>query len=81
MFGATLITLSEPSLDHAVVVVKDGSIAAVGSQQMIPIPPGSTKVEAYGKYCTPAAEGGGKLQVGSEAESGLFPPSPTRIPA
>ena len=48
--GATLLYRSEPSLDHSVVVVKDGRIAAVGSQQMIPIPPGSTKIEAYGKY-------------------------------
>src|SRR4051794_6422223 len=64
--GATLMYRSEPSLEHSVVVVKDGRIAAVGPQQMTPIPPGSTKIEAYGKFLAPAENGEG-LRVGTEA--------------
>lgn len=75
--GATLLYRSEPSLEHSVVVVKDGRIAAVGSQQMTPIPSGSTKIEAYGKYLAPAANGEA-LRVGSEADLVLFSADPNR---
>ena len=76
--GATLMYRSEPSLEHSVVVIKDGHIAAVGSQQMTPIPPGSTKIEAYGKFLA-AAENGEGLRIGSEANLVLFSADPTRI--
>jgi hypothetical protein len=64
--GATLLNPSEPPLPHSVVIVKDDRVAAVGSQQMTPIPPGSSKVEAYGKYVRPANHGVA-LQAGSPA--------------
>ena len=77
--GATLISSSQPPLDHAVIIVKDDKIAAVGTQQMLPIPPGSSKVEAYGKFVT-AEEGGGELRAGSKANLVIFPKPRRSIP-
>lgn len=61
--GATLLNPSEPPMPHSVVIVKDDRVAAVGSQQMTPIPPGSSKVEAYGKYVR-SADQNAAVQVG-----------------
>jgi hypothetical protein len=64
--GATLLNPSEPPLPHSVVIIKDDRVAAVGSQQMTPIPPGSSKVEAYGKYVR-SSDQGAAVQAGSAA--------------
>ena len=64
--GATLLNPSEPPMPHSVVIVKDDRVAAVGSQQMTPIPPGSSKVEAYGKYVR-SADQNAAVQVGAPA--------------
>ena len=64
--GATLLNPSGPPLPHSVVIVKDDRVAAVGSQQMTPIPPGSSKVEAYGKYVR-SADQNASVQVGAPA--------------
>lgn len=77
--GATLVNPSQPALDHAVIIVKDDKIAAVGTQQMTPIPPGSSKVEAYGKFVT-TEEGGGELRAGSKANLVILSEAPTQRP-
>jgi hypothetical protein len=63
--GATLLNGSQPPLQNSVVIVKDEVISAIGTQQMTPIPPGSSKVEAYGKFVSP--EEGAELKVGGKA--------------
>ena len=65
IIGATLLNGSQPPLANSVVIVKDDVVAAIGSQQMTPIPPGSSKVEAYGKFVMP--EPGGELRIGGKA--------------
>ena len=65
IIGATLLNGSQPPLPNAVVIVKDEVVDAIGTQQMTPIPPGSTKVEAYGKYVIPRE--GAELKVGDKA--------------
>ena len=57
--GATLLNGSNPPLPNAVVVVRDGRIAAFGPQQTTPIPAGSAKVDATGKFVAAAAPDSG----------------------
>jgi hypothetical protein len=63
--GATLLNGSQPPLQNAIVIVKNETVEAIGTQQMTPIPPGSSKVEAYGKFITP--EAGEELKIGGKA--------------
>lgn len=65
--GATLLNPSQPPLPYSVVIVKDDRISAVGAQQDVPIPPGSAKVEAYGKYVR-SANPSGSLDAGAVAD-------------
>lgn len=65
--GATLLDGSNPPLANAVVVVRDGRIAAFGPQQTTPIPAGSDKVDAAGKYVA-AADRATALAAGSRAD-------------
>jgi hypothetical protein len=65
IIGATLLNGSQPPLRNAVVIVKEDVVDAIGTQQMTPIPPGSAKVEAYGKYLVP--QEGAELRVGGKA--------------
>jgi len=77
--GATLIRESQAPLSHAVIVVKDDRIAAIGSQQMTPVPPGSSKVDAYGKFVA-AAEQGNEMLVGSKANLVILSEHPAQHP-
>jgi imidazolonepropionase-like amidohydrolase len=49
--NATVITVSDGTLENASVVVRDGRIAAVGTD--VSIPRGATVIDASGKYVTP----------------------------
>lgn len=57
--------------------MKDGRIAVVGTQQMTPIPPGSSKTEAYGKF---VMHSDGDLKVGSEANLVILAGDPKTSP-
>lgn len=65
--GATLLDGSKPPLANSVVVVREGRIAAYGPQQTTPIPAGSEKVNAAGKYLAAADRGAG-LATGRPAD-------------
>ena len=67
IIGGTLLRGSESSLSHSVIIVRESRIAAVGPQQTIPIPPGSEKTEAYGKFVA-ADEKGTAIQTGAKAD-------------
>ena len=75
--GATLVHSSKAPTPYGVVVVKDDRIAAVGTQQMTPVPPGSVKTEAYGKY---VMHSHGDLQAGSKADLVILAGDPRTNP-
>lgn len=76
--GATLINPGKPPLEHSVIVVRDRAIFAVGPQQTTPIPPGSRKTEAYGKWIT--SPGTTALTPGSPADLLILKTDPRAVP-
>lgn len=77
ILGATLVHRTQPPTPYGVVIVKDDRITAVGAQQVVPIPPGSLKTEAYGKY---VMHSDGDLQVGSKANLVILAGDPKTNP-
>jgi len=59
--------LTDPPIEHAVVIIKDGVITAIGPQQTVPIPADSTKTSGLGQIVA-APDPGGKLTVGGPAD-------------
>lgn len=58
--GGTVYPVSGPKLDNATVLIRDGRIAAVGTN--VAIPAGATRIDAAGKWVTPGLiDGGGQL--------------------
>jgi hypothetical protein len=74
IIGATLLNGSQPPINNSVVIIKDEVVDAIGTQPMTPIPPGSAKVEAYGKYVIP--QEGGELRVGGKANLAISSSDP-----
>lgn len=74
ILGATLVQKTKPPIDHSVVIVKGDKIAAVGTQQMVPIPPTSAKVEAYGKFLTATED----IEPGKQADLIVFSSDPRK---
>jgi N-acetylglucosamine-6-phosphate deacetylase len=59
--------LTDPPIDHSVVIIKDGVITAIGAQQTVPIPADSTKTNGLGQIVG-APDPSGKLTVGGPAD-------------
>lgn len=58
--GATVYPVSGPKLEHATVLIRDGRIAAVGTD--VAVPAGATVIAAGGKWVTPGLiDGGGQM--------------------
>jgi imidazolonepropionase-like amidohydrolase len=58
--GGTAYPVSGPKIDNATVVIRDGRIAAVGTN--VAVPAGATRIDAAGKWVTPGLiESGGTL--------------------
>jgi imidazolonepropionase-like amidohydrolase len=58
--GGTVYPVSGPKIDNATVVIRDGRIAAVGTN--VAVPAGATRIDATGKWVTPGLiESGGTL--------------------
>jgi imidazolonepropionase-like amidohydrolase len=51
--GATVYPISQPPLEHGVVVVEDNKIKAVGAEGQATIPPDATVVDVSGKVIIP----------------------------
>jgi imidazolonepropionase-like amidohydrolase len=49
--GATVYPVSGPKLENATVLIRDGRIAAVGTNVVVPA--GATRIDAAGKWVTP----------------------------
>ncbi|MFN2571613.1 MAG: hypothetical protein ABR537_08390 [Gemmatimonadales bacterium] len=58
--GGTVYSASGPKIENATVLIRDGRIAAVGSN--IAVPAGATRIDASGKWVTPGLiDGGGQM--------------------
>ena len=58
--GGTVYPVSGPKIDNATVLIRDGRIAAVGTN--VAVPAGATRIDAAGKWVTPGLiDGGGQL--------------------
>jgi imidazolonepropionase-like amidohydrolase len=79
IIGATLVDGVNPPLTHSVVVIREGMVVAAGPQQSTPIPPGSEKVNASGKYVT-AANRGARIEAGAPADLLLLSANPLENP-
>lgn len=75
IIGATMIHRGGEVVDDAVVVVRDGRVWAAGTRADTPIPAGSRKLDARGKYLLPAAEAD-PVEPGRPASFSLFGADP-----
>ncbi len=58
--GGTVYPVSGPKLEHATVLIRDGKIAAVGTN--VTVPADATPIDATGKWVTPGfIDGGGQM--------------------
>ena len=58
--GGTVYPVSGPKLDNATVLIRDGRIAAVGTN--VAVPAGATRIDASGKWVTPGLiDGAGQM--------------------
>jgi imidazolonepropionase-like amidohydrolase len=58
--GGTVYPASGPKIENATIVIRDGRIAAVGTN--VAIPSGATRIDATGKWVTPGLiDGGGQM--------------------
>jgi imidazolonepropionase-like amidohydrolase len=58
--GGTVYPVSGPKLEHATVLIRDGRIAAVGTN--VTVPADATRIDATGKWVTPGfIDGGGQM--------------------
>ena len=58
--GGTVYPVSGPKIEHATVLIRDGRIAAVGTN--VAVPSGATRIDATGKWITPGLiDGGGQM--------------------
>lgn len=58
--GGTVYPVSGPKLENATVLIRDGRIAAVGTN--VAVPAGATRIDAAGKWVTPGLiDGGGQM--------------------
>ncbi|HEV8383152.1 MAG TPA: amidohydrolase family protein [Gemmatimonadales bacterium] len=58
--GGTVYPVSGPKLVNATVLIRDGRIAAVGTN--VPVPAGATRIDAAGKWVTPGfIDGAGQM--------------------
>ncbi len=58
--GGTVYTVSGPKIEHATVLIRDGRIAAVGTN--VTVPAEATRIDAAGKWITPGLiDGAGQM--------------------
>jgi len=58
--GGTVYPVSGPKIENATVLIRDGKIAAVGSN--VAVPAGATRIDAAGKWVTPGLiDGAGQM--------------------
>ncbi len=64
--GELLDGKNSPPLDHPIVVIEEGKIAAVGPQAHVPVPRGSRKTDTTGYRIRPSA--GRTIETGQPAD-------------
>ncbi len=69
--GGTVYPVNGPKLEHATVLIRNGTIAAVGAN--VSIPPEATRIDATGKWITPGLINGagqmGLTEISAVAET------------
>lgn len=72
--GGTVYPVHGPKIEHGIVVLRNGTIVAVGAN--VPIPAGATRIDATGKWVTPglinASTQLGLTEAGGTAFSGGY---------
>ncbi|MEJ7607903.1 MAG: hypothetical protein WKF37_16935 [Bryobacteraceae bacterium] len=80
IIGAILLDGKNPPLPHSVVIIQNGTVTASGSQQTVPIPAGSEKINAAGKFLV-SAQRASAIVPGAPANLLLLNADPTTNPA
>ncbi len=79
VLGGTLLNPGQPPVDHSVVLTKGDRIERIGTQADVPIPAGSEKFAAYGKFVTPA-DPAAPLIPGAPANLKIYSSDPRQNP-
>lgn len=75
IIGATMIHRGGAAVEDAVVIVRDGRVWAAGTRAETPIPAGSRKLDARGKYLLPEGEAD-PIEPGRPASFSLYGADP-----
>jgi len=75
--GATLLNPNQPPVEYSVIIVSGSRIVRAGTMADVPLPTGSEKVAAYGKFVVPAD---GAVEAGRPADLRLLGEDPRKNP-
>jgi imidazolonepropionase-like amidohydrolase len=78
--GAAVVNGSSVAIDKSVVVIRDGRIAALGTQQSTPVPADSEKINGIGKYIV-STRRDATLAAGMPADLQILSANPLQDPA
>lgn len=75
--GATLLNPNQPPVEYSVILVNGGRIVRAGTMADVPVPAGSEKIAAYGKFVVPSA---GAVEAGGPADLRILAEDPRKNP-
>jgi len=75
--GATLLNPNQAPVEYSVILVSGDTIARAGTMVEVPMPAGSEKIAAYGKFVVPAGEA---VAAGKTADLRVFGEDPRKNP-
>jgi hypothetical protein len=76
--GATLLNPNQPPVEYSVILVSGSTIVRAGTMADVPLPAGSEKIAAYGKFVVPSAAGA--VEAGKPADLRLLGEDPRKNP-
>lgn len=75
--GATLLNPNQAPVEYSVILVSGDRILRAGTMVDVPVPAGSEKIAAYGKFVVPSA---GVVEAGQPADLQLLGEDPRKNP-
>jgi imidazolonepropionase-like amidohydrolase len=78
--GAAVVNGTSVAIDKSVVVIRDGKIAALGTQQSTPVPVDSEKINGIGKYIV-STRRDATIATGAPADLQILSANPLQDPA
>lgn len=75
--GATLLNPGQAPVEYSVILVSGDRILRVGTMVDVPVPAGSEKVAAYGKFAAPVGE---PIEAGQPADLKILGEDPRQNP-